>query len=293
MDGGGRVMYFHKPADAPMSAEPAAEGVAQAAGQVPVPGVAVPDVPVSTQGAGLLPAPRVAPAIPTASPILPTPSALPVTPPARAAAQPGSPPAAAFPPYTAQRQPAQTTPDPAVTRLPPRDKVFLMYNDAELERMIAKAVRDETIARSSAGAKEKTTIPPLDDPSWQLPKLPPVAPPGTVYQPKTTGYEPRVARVEPMYVVHRRLHFEEKNAERYGWDLGIIQPVVSTMYFYKDTLLWPNSLASGCVHGFWDTSAGKCHPGSPVPYYLYPPGLTVTGTVAEAGLITGLSFVFP
>jgi hypothetical protein len=62
---------------------------------------------------------------------------------------------------------------------------------------------------------------------------------------------------------------------------------VSTVSFYKNALLWPNSLASGLEVGFWDTSAGKCLPGSPTPYYLYPPGLTITGVLTEAGLITG------
>ena len=98
---------------------------------------------------------------------------------------------------------------------------------------------------------------------------------------------------DSLYVVHRRLHFEEKNAERYGWDLGFIQPLVSTAFFYKDVLLLPNSVVSGFAYGFWDTNAGKCLPGSPTPYMLYPPGLTITGTTFEAVVITGAAFVFP
>ena len=94
----------------------------------------------------------------------------------------------------------------------------------------------------------------------------------------TGTFPPARAVFEPGFVVHRRLHFEEKNTERYGWDLGFVTPFVSTAYFYKDVLLWPNSLASGVVTGFWDTNAGKCLPGSPVPYCFYPPGLTITGT---------------
>ena len=101
------------------------------------------------------------------------------------------------------------------------------------------------------------------------------------------------AQHEALYVVHRRLHFEEKNAERYGWDLGIIQTFVSAAYFYKDVLLWPNSLASGVAYGFWDTNAGKCLPGSPTPYMLYPPGLTITGSVVEGLFVTGVAFAIP
>jgi hypothetical protein len=36
---------------------------------------------------------------------------------------------------------------------------------------------------------------------------------------------------------------------------------------------------------------GKCSPGSPTPYYLYPPGLTITGVTTELGLITGGAFI--
>ena len=68
---------------------------------------------------------------------------------------------------------------------------------------------------------------------------------GMPYAAEDRDYPPMRINYEPLYVVHRRLHFEEKNAERYGWDLGIIQPLVSAAYFYKDVLLWPNSLASG------------------------------------------------
>jgi hypothetical protein len=116
---------------------------------------------------------------------------------------------------------------------------------------------------------------------------------GTAYTPKTVNYPPMRVHYEPLYIVHRRLHFEEKNAERYGWDLGIIQTFVSAAYFYKDVLLWPNSLASGVAYGFWDTNAGKCLPGSPTPYMLYPPGLTITGGVVEGLFVTGVAFAIP
>src|SRR5207249_5848746 len=82
--------------------------------------------------------------------------------------------------------------------------------------------------------------------------------------------------VEPGYVCHGRLFFEELNSERYGWEVGLFQPMLSSLYFYKDLALLP-------MHAFthpqrcYDCSAGKCLPGDPVPYLLYPPELTVTG----------------
>ena len=97
---------------------------------------------------------------------------------------------------------------------------------------------------------------------------------------------------EPHYVSYDRLHFEELNAERYGWDLGFIQPLVSAAYFYKDVLFLPYEVAS-YPHRRFETSAGKCLPGDPVPYILYPPEVTLSGIAAEAGVAVGLVPVFP
>jgi hypothetical protein len=170
-------------------------------------------------------------------------------------------------------------------RFPARDDVFAFPNDARLEKAILDRLRkDEEAYKRDPFAKYPPTL--------TFPALPSVG--GDVaYQPKTISYPPMRVNHEPLYVVHRRLHFEEKNAERYGWDLGIIQPLVSAAYFYKDVLLWPNSLASGVAYGFWDTNVGKCLPGSPTPYMLYPPGLTITGTVVEGLFVTGVAFAIP
>jgi hypothetical protein len=182
--------------------------------------------------------------------------------------------------------------DPRVTAPPRRADVFAFPNDANLERVIIDRLREEEAKR----VDPTSMMPP--DPYARYPKgtafppLPDIGG-GAEFVAKTEGYPPSRVNYEPGYVVHRRLHFEEKNSERYGWDLGIVQPLVSTLYFYKDVLLWPNSLASGCAYGFWDTNAGKCLPGSPTPYFLYPPGLTITGTAFEGVIITGAAFIFP
>lgn len=119
--------------------------------------------------------------------------------------------------------------------------------------------------------------------------------PVTQFQPPTVvkpGYGPAQAVLEPSYVVHRRLFFEEKNAERYGWELGFAQPFVSAGYFFKDVLLWPAHLTSNFFERY-DTSAGKCRPGDPVAYYLYPPNITLKGGVVEAGVVIGTAFLLP
>lgn len=110
------------------------------------------------------------------------------------------------------------------------------------------------------------------------------------YEPRR--FAPMVELAEPAYVVHRRLYFEEKNSERYGWDLGIAQPAVSTLAFFRDTLLFPHNFASYPCRRF-DTSAGKCRPGDPVPYILYPPEFTATGLLAEVGAVGLLFYAIP
>jgi hypothetical protein len=110
-------------------------------------------------------------------------------------------------------------------------------------------------------------------------------------------YTPRsfplaVEVVEPNYLCHKRLLFEDLNSERYDWDLGIIQPVVSLGLFYKDIVLWPyHYFTRPCE--CYECSAGYCLPGDPVPYLCYPPEISVTGAIAEAGVVAGLFAAFP
>jgi hypothetical protein len=137
---------------------------------------------------------------------------------------------------------------------------------------------------------------------WQLPqadyfKVPPdeqLVAPGTPYVTKAAreAYPAMRSLLEPNYVVHRRLYFEEKNSERYGWDAGITQPVFSALYFYKDVLFWPSKLASNPFERY-DSSAGKCLPGSPVPYYLYPPEVDLFGASVGAATIVGVAAILP
>ncbi|HEX5271930.1 MAG TPA: hypothetical protein VFW33_15635, partial [Gemmataceae bacterium] len=85
---------------------------------------------------------------------------------------------------------------------------------------------------------------------------------------------------------------QDLNSERYGWELGFTQPFVSAGLFFLDTALVPYHCASrpfDCVQ----SSAGYCLPDSPVPYLIYPPELSVTGSVGEAAAILGIIAIFP
>jgi hypothetical protein len=162
-----------------------------------------------------------------------------------------------------------------------------LESQADLMRRIVGELQRE--ARERQQPSEGT--PPTAD-YFRPPDPAQLVPPGTVYRPKTFDYPPAQRFLEPGYVVHRRLYFEELNSERYGWDLGFIQPVVSTLHFYKDGLLYPARAASNLFERY-DTSAGKCLPGSPLPYYLYPPEVDLFGATVGAGAIVGVAAILP
>jgi len=98
--------------------------------------------------------------------------------------------------------------------------------------------------------------------------------------------------VEPGYLCHKRLLFEQINQERYGWDYGIFGPSISTAIFFKDWVLLPYHLGTQpCRH--FECNAGLCLPGDPVPLLLYPPELSLTGALAEGAVIAALEVLFP
>jgi len=98
--------------------------------------------------------------------------------------------------------------------------------------------------------------------------------------------------VEPHYLCYRRLLFEQRNMERYGWDFGIFDPLVSSTVFLKDFLLLPYHLGTQPCRCY-ECSAGECLPGDPVPLLLYPPELSITGALAEGAAIATLIVMFP
>lgn len=106
------------------------------------------------------------------------------------------------------------------------------------------------------------------------------------------SFAPNCATAEANYVLYRKLFFEQKNLERYGWDLGPVGPVVSAGKFYWDLVFFPYHLASKPCRRF-ESNAGLCLPGDPVPFTLYPPNLNLPGTVVEAGVIVAIIACFP
>jgi hypothetical protein len=106
------------------------------------------------------------------------------------------------------------------------------------------------------------------------------------------SFPPHQEIVEPNFVAHDLLLFEQKNFERHGWDLGILSPIASASKFYCDFVTLPYHLASQIGRGP-DASAGKCLPGDPVPLLLYPPEINLTAGIVETATIVGLIAIFP
>jgi hypothetical protein len=155
---------------------------------------------------------------------------------------------------------------------PGREKLF---GSRDTERELEERMRQERRDSGTGDPIQFPEKPTLTDQPYEARKL-----------------APMVELAEPSYVVYRRLYFEEKNSERYGWDLGPAQPLVSTLAFFKDTLLFPQNFASYPCRRF-DSSAGYCWPGDAVPYILYPPEFTGTGLLAEVGAVALLFWAVP
>jgi hypothetical protein len=98
--------------------------------------------------------------------------------------------------------------------------------------------------------------------------------------------------VEPNYLCYKRLLFEQKNMERYDWDLGPLGVMISPALFYADIVTLPYHLATDPFRKC-ECNTGYCLPGDPVPLLLYPPDLSVTGTLAEAATVAALIAIFP
>jgi hypothetical protein len=105
-------------------------------------------------------------------------------------------------------------------------------------------------------------------------------------------FMPTQATVFPSYVVYHPLYFQQINAERYGWELGVFQPLVSTAQFYGDVLLLPYKVAANPP---WtcDANVGYNLPGNPEPLRFLTVPFSWRGVAAEAGAAVGGAAIFP
>jgi len=177
---------------------------------------------------------------------------------------------------------------PIDTYFQDRSRVFRLDNDEIFNQRIIDEIQQEAKERRDRSKAPGDMV--AQPGYYAVPPVVSVVPKDATMQPR--AYAPTQLLIEPSCVVLRKLLFEELNAERYGWDLGIVQPVVSTAHFFGDVLLWPARVASN-VREAYETSAGKCPPGSPLPYAIYPPNVTPFGAIVGAATIGGTIAIFP
>jgi hypothetical protein len=112
-----------------------------------------------------------------------------------------------------------------------------------------------------------------------------------VYYGRGNVWPQRTLVVEPNYVIHGRLCFQDLNAERYGWDLGMVHPFVSTAKFWYDLAFLPMTFVNDPFGREANTGYGL--PGDPVPFLLYPPEVTLKGSITELAVVLALVAIFP
>lgn len=109
---------------------------------------------------------------------------------------------------------------------------------------------------------------------------------------KGRQFNQMVSTVEPSFIVHRRLLFEQKNFDRHGWELGALQPAVSTGRFFYDVVALPYHTWTRPLQK-WDSSAGKILPGDDVPLMFNREPFSVTGLLGQSGAIALGIVAFP
>jgi hypothetical protein len=109
---------------------------------------------------------------------------------------------------------------------------------------------------------------------------------------KLRDFPEMVEVVEPSYVAHRRLYFEQPNFERAGYNFGVLQPAVCLGIFYYDMALLPYHVWTD-LRDRGETNAAKCLPGDPAPFLIPRERCSVTGAVGQVGTVFGLLYLFP
>jgi len=156
--------------------------------------------------------------------------------------------------------------------LPGPERIFRLDTEAALQERIRQENRDKTPPERNVTFPDEIQL---------------------TREPYAGRHWPRqYVYVEPNYLIYKRLYFEERNSERYGWDLGPISVVASPLYFFRDVALLP--YRAGTDFCRWhETNAGYCLPGDPVPYYLYPIEFSATGSATSTLTLVALLAAFP
>jgi hypothetical protein len=172
-----------------------------------------------------------------------------------------------LPPATKMTTPAASVVEP--------ERVFRLESEAMLrERM----TREARVGINPLNLKYEAVFP----------EYPPVSPPIVPVR----FWPPSFEVVEPLYLCYGRLYFEQINQERYGWDLGPLQPLISAGIFYFDVATLPYHAGTDPLRCY-ECNPGYALPGQCVPLLLYKPEWSWTGVLAEAGTVGLMFWMFP
>jgi hypothetical protein len=170
----------------------------------------------------------------------------------------------------------ETLPNPAkVPQSPDPQRVFRLESEGTLLERMAEEARQ---GKNPLGLRYE----------FVYPSYPPVPPPAFLAR----NWEPLPEIIEPAYLCYGRLYFEQLNAERYGWDLGPLHPLISAGVFYFDLATLPYHAATEPLRRY-ECNTGYALPGDPMPLLLYRPEWSLTGTLAEAAAIGLMFVIFP
>jgi hypothetical protein len=160
---------------------------------------------------------------------------------------------------------------------PPRpEQVFRLESESTL---LDRMAREAQVGDNPLGLRYQ----------FVLPNYPPAPSPGTLEE---RPWEPLPEIVEPAYLCYGRLYFEQINQERYGWDLGLLQPLISTGIFYFDLAMLPYNAATEPLRRY-ECNTGYALPGDPMPLLWYLPEPSLTGLLAEATAVGLMFVIFP
>ncbi|MSQ95739.1 MAG: hypothetical protein EXR98_14455 [Gemmataceae bacterium] len=165
--------------------------------------------------------------------------------------------------------------------LPGPQRLFTRESESQFFERLAQDIRKTPGAR--AIFPEEPSISKVTLTQMPFPRVDPITKKTYAFQQTT---------VEPCYVYHGRLYFEQPNFERTGWNFGVLQPAISLGVFYYDLALLPYHVCSDLQRGA-ECSAGKCLPGDPAPLLLPRERFSVTGLVGQTSVILGGYYLFP
>ncbi len=92
---------------------------------------------------------------------------------------------------------------------------------------------------------------------------------------------------------HGPLYFEEPNAERLGHTAGLAQPVVSGAHFFARIPALPYMTAAEPPLFTCTYTLGHYRPGSYAPFRYIRLPLSISGAVAQTGVVMGLVYLIP